>query len=917
MRLGTWLRGMGIAAAIAACGGDDAARPADVPGAKDTIEFVLGPKTKQLTDADLAALQPGADTSQTLRFDASVGAKLARGDVLLGGVSPNTPRGLLRVVTKTTAVDGNVVEVETEQAPLQLAFQKLKVHLERTLDVPFELPPPLAPRSFEIGDTKPIQKFIFNGDDDPNTLEDQLAIDDRYTGKLGVSLDIDFDWGFAEKLLSGLDTFLECSLAVATLGIVGDCPDLDMPVLSATFRAQAMVAAEFDHAGAASAAYGTGKFPIGDKKQLPPITIGPLVFLPEVGFEGETKGRAGSYARFAGKSRAGFDLKITASTETGFDASYPSPEPTFDVTEVTAYLDGHVTTSVGPKLELLAYGAIGPSFSLTFQSDLDVDRTRVADCYRASLGLNANFGFVVRLPWRAIGEFLSGSAEIGEDVAWVARKFGLDKTLVDESVPFNLKTKQVGQGPCTNPPPDMLPPGAPQDDTLANPPFEPWARRYDEPGIHFDYSPFPHHARTRLVPGVDGHLWAPSAPSPTLRRIAIDGRQLSAVRYLAPIPDEDREAPLAVTDVLERADLIHWVLFENGTVARLGPDRALIDAFAIEVPHTDNEDVKLRRGAVRPDGRTALVFGIREISHSSDHRMVVVEMTGDGVIRRARAFGAPTASSDEVQKELFSNGQVLYRKDGSLLFGGDGETGTSDPGGSSRCHVMAMREDGSIAFAQVLSPGSGTCTFGALTVPDNEDIVITGNNGTYFGNQGYTIVLDPNGAPKTSAGFQLGGESEILPLYVSRLSTSGYIVAGQDTLSAARDGHFVARLDAQGVPLSTAGYRTPEGIQVGLLDAYVTKDAGVLFASLADWGDLAAQRETTRFLSGKVFAKNGQVSFNAASGMRMETLEATGNTLTTFATPLPYAFTDVPVKLVPKTPLRAEPLPSPETVFAP
>lgn len=922
---GSWLRttiSTSIVAgsvALAACGGEDVKPAADGAGKNDTIDFVLGPRTKQLSDADLAALQPGADTSQTLRFEAAVGSKLARGDVLLGGVSANTPRGLLRVVTKTTTV-GNLVEVETDQAPLQLAFQKLKVHVERTLDVPFGLPAPLAPKGldFPVGGTVPIQKFIFNGDGDPATLEDQLYIDDRYAGELGVTLDIDFDWGFADAVLAGVEEFLECTVASITFGIVGDCPDLDMPVLSATFQAKAMVSAEFDHAGAAAAAYGTGKFEIGEKQQLDPITIGPLVFLPRVGFEGEMKGRAGSYSRMAGKSRAGFDIKVTASTATGFDASAPSPLPTFDVGEVTAYLDGHVTTSVGPSLEMLAYGAIGPTFGLSFRSDLDVDRTRVADCYRASVGLDANFGFIVRLPWRAIGEFLSGSAEVGEKVEWVANKFGLAKTFVDESVPFELASQQVGQGVCTIPPPGMLPPGAPQDDTLANPPFTQWSRRYDEPGLHFAYSASPTRGRTHLVPGVDGHLWAPSAPSPTLRRMAIDGRQLSATRYLAPIPEEDnREVPLVVVDVLERSDLVKWVLFENGTVARLGPDNALLDAFSIRVPVADGEEANLRRGAVRADGRTALVYGIRDIFNSFDNRMVLVELDPDGVVLRSRSFGAPTQDV-EVQQEFFTNGQALYRADGSLLLGGESKANADE---RMHCTAMSVRDDGTLEFANVFSPGGGECDFGALAVSDNTDVLLTGNDGNIYGNFAYTLVLAANGTPKSASGFTFGKTSLLHPLFVSRVSTSGYLVAGVDSYDVyagqSSDAAFVVRLDAQGAPLSAASHHAPYGIQLGLLDAYVSKDAGVVFAGLADWKDQAEGRELTRFFSGKAFAKDGSLPFNAASGITSVTPATESSAVAITVSPVPYTFADMPIVFTAKMPLRAEALVSPETVFAP
>ncbi|MDF3065012.1 MAG: hypothetical protein K0R38_613 [Polyangiaceae bacterium] len=917
MAISTGLVGMSLI--LGACGGGEAAPAATEGGQDDRIDFVLGPNTKQLSDADLAALQPGADTSQTLTFDASVGSKFSRGDVLLAGVSRNTPRGLLRVVTGTTQV-GDLVEVETEQAPLQLAFQKLNVHVERKLDVPFELPRGLAPQGlgFPVGGTVPIQKFIFNGDGDPATLEDQLYIDDRYAGELGVTLDIDFDWGFAEAVTAGVDEFLECALAAATGGVFGDCPDLDMPVLSATFQAKALVSAEFDHAGAASAAYGTGKLDIGAKQQLDPIEIGPLVFLPRVGFEGQMKGRAGSYARMAGKSRAGFDVKVTASTSTGFDASAPSPMPTFEVSEVTAYLDGHVSTSVGPTLEMLAYGAIGPTFGLTFRSDLDVDRTRVADCYRASVALDANFGFVVRLPWREIGEFFSHSTEVGEQVEWVASKFGLAKTLVDESTPFELGSQQVGQGKCTIPPPDMLPPGAPQDDTLASPPFSQWSNRYDEPGLHFAYSGTPTRARTRLIPGVDGHLWAPSAPSPTLRRLSIDGRQLSATRYLAPIPEEDsREAPLVVVDVLERLDLVKWVLFENGTVARLGPDNALHDAFSIRVPVVDGEEANLRRGAVRADGRAALVYGVRDLFNAFDNRMVLVELNPDGTVLRSRSFGAATEAV-LVQQEFFSNGQALYRADGSLLLGGESRASAAE---NTLCTAMSVADDGDIEFAHALSPGGGECNFGALAVSDNDDILLTGNSGKSYGNYAYTLVLTADGDPKASSGFTFGSSNLLNPLFVTRVSTSGYLVAGiesYDVLAGeTSDAAFVVRLDAEGAALSTASHRAPYGVQLGQLDAYLSKDAGVVFAALADWKDQAEGRELTRFLSGKTFAKDGSLPFNANSGITTATPTAESVSVKLTEGPLPYEFADVPVTFVGNMPLRAEALRSPETVFSP
>lgn len=444
------------------------------PATGDRIDFELGPRTRQLDDADLAALAPGADTSQVLRFHAAVGERFAVGDVLLAGVSPGTPRGLLRVVVATTRV-GDTIELQTEQAPLQLAFLKLDVHVERPLDTPLALPAPLQTQAFALGFLEggqtTVDRFFFNGDEDESSLEDQYAIHDEFTGVLGVTLDIQFEWGFAEDLVAGVDAFAECAAATFTLGVVGDCPDLDMPVLSATFRAQSLLAMRFDHEGAATIPFATGPVAVGEKRQLPAITIGPLVFIPELGFVGEAKGSAGSYMRVAGSSQVGFDVEVTASTETGFDTSAPSPLPQVQIDEVAAFLDGRVETSVGPTLEMLAYGAIGPRFGFAFRSEVDVDRTRAAaDCYRAIVGIDATFGFVIRLPWRAIGEKLSGSTEVGEAVQDVAAYFGLDGDLLNEGRALEIAAEQLEAGACSIPPPEMLPPGAPQDDTLANRP---------------------------------------------------------------------------------------------------------------------------------------------------------------------------------------------------------------------------------------------------------------------------------------------------------------------------------------------------------------------------------------------------------------------------------------------------------------
>jgi hypothetical protein len=281
-------------------------------------------------------------------------------------------------------------------------------------------------------------------------------------------------------------------------------------------------------------------------------------------------------------------------------------------------------------------------------------------------------------------------------------------------------------------------------------------------------------------------------------------------------------------------------------------------------------------------------------------------------------IGEGAEASVDVQQEFFTNGQALYRADGSLLLGGESKANADEV---MHCTAMSVGDDGAIEFANSLSPGGGECDFGALAVSDNSDILLTGNNGNIYGNYAYTLVLTAAGKAKASSGFTFGSSNLLRPLFVTRVSTSGYLVAGiesYDVLAGeTSDAAFLVRLDAQGGPLSTASHHAPYGVQLGQPDAYLSKDAGVVFAGLADWKDQAEGRELTRFLSGKAFAKDGSLPFNADSGFTSVTPTADSIAVKVTVSPLPYEFADVPVTFVAQTPLRAEPLRSPGTGFGP
>ncbi|MBX3227472.1 MAG: hypothetical protein KIT84_14045 [Labilithrix sp.] len=895
------------------CCSDSSSAPAG-DGAADRIDFELGPRTKMLDAAALAALAPGADASQTLTFDEGFGTTLARGDVLLAGVSEKTPKGLLRLVRGTTT-EGGKTRVDTVMVPLQLAFKRLDVHLERRLDTSGTAPAP-PPRTrplakiFEVGGTKQIDELVFDGDNDPGTLENQLRLQNLYEGGVELSFDLRFDWGFVDLIIDGLDKLLKCTV---TFGLAPGCPDLKVPELSVSMEFKAGVATTFDQSGAASIPYKTAKFQIGEGKTFDPIPIGPLVFLPELTFEGHSEGKAGSFSRIAGHSEVGFAVGGTLSTSSGLHLS-AEPKQVFEVSKVEAFLDARTSTSIGPKLKMLAYGAIGPTFGVEFVSELDVDRTRDADCYRASVGIDGTAGFEVRFPWAAIGQKITGSPEIGADVAKVAAIFGLDGTIFSKSKTFEVfPLQQVAAGPCTAPPPGTLPPGIPADDTLANPPFVPWAQRWDEPGHHYKFSAYPHNARARLALAADGNLWAVASPSTVARRFTIDGAQLTAHRFLA--REDDKDVPRALSDVLVRHDLGTWLLFESGDVARLAPNRTLSGAYRYTVPVNGEEVATLRMGVTGPDDRSALVFGIREYGNNFDNAIVIAELAPNGAVERAQRFGYATSSG--VQAEFLRAVRAIYNQAGDLVVAGEDEPGAAQL--DTRCVVFSLKPDGAIGFATKLASTSdnGTCQVGALAEAANGDLLVPASDGHTFANAALTIVLDRAGALRHAASFRLGGESFITPTAILPLPSSGYVVVGSDMRSAGVPGTFLLRLDALGRALDGKVYRAKtEGISLGFVDAFLAKDAGVVFGGLADWGDLAASTDTTRFFAGKAFAKDGALPFNAAADATMTDLGPSAPTITATAAAFAPAAAPVTVTVAPVT-LRMEELPVTATTFAP
>jgi len=216
----------------------------------DQATAIPFPTTKQLATADLAPLAPDPGDGTLVFAPAPAAlANVAVGDVIVAGVSPNTPAGLLRAVLAVER-DGDTVTLRTGQAPIQLAYRKLHARFARALAVPGA-----APASFvgpqAVSATRPFNYLLFDGDGDPSTTNDQIAIDGTLGGGFDFSFMLDVDWGQIDALPDVVTNCIKSFVNVFTGGAPSCSIDSLLPEAKVTFVVQPEVNADANVHGAA------------------------------------------------------------------------------------------------------------------------------------------------------------------------------------------------------------------------------------------------------------------------------------------------------------------------------------------------------------------------------------------------------------------------------------------------------------------------------------------------------------------------------------------------------------------------------------------------------------------------------------------------------------------------------------------
>ena len=244
----------------------------------------------------------------TLRFDKPTAAleALQVGQVVLAGISPTTPQGLLRVVLRVTPEDSGALTVRTAAAPLQVAFKRLHARIADVTD-PFKdgssfLPTDTRPLGRRpqfstggtLGDQQNYDIVVFDGDGNIDTTNDQVRIKTTLGGGFAYNLSIDVDWGAVDALP---DVLTDCLTSAANLleGKPPTCKIDDlMPELKLGLKVDPHLEASVTLSGAATTGY-SKDFDIGTIL-LPPFPVGPLVFQPTADIIATIEGSAS--ARF-------------------------------------------------------------------------------------------------------------------------------------------------------------------------------------------------------------------------------------------------------------------------------------------------------------------------------------------------------------------------------------------------------------------------------------------------------------------------------------------------------------------------------------------------------------------------------------------------------------------------------------------
>ena len=820
----------------------------------DSIQAIAFSNTAMLSAADLASLQPQADVGKLVFATAPDSlANVTRGAIVVAGMSPTTPHGLLRVV-RTVQRDGGALTLTTAHVPIQLAFRTLhmKVAKRSSGDLAGLLAAPSTPGTqtgalLNNTASKTIQKQIvlFDGDGDEKTTDDRVVLDIDMGGTVDYGLTIDFEWGQFDKLPDLVQTCVSSWLDFLDSGQPPDCSlDALLPDAKASYDVVGHLTASAKLAGAAKADFDK-KFPIFPPENLGEIPIGPVVVAPVLEIDGEVEG--GASANFS------VGVHVQGDIPTGVDVSSKHlGAPTLrkpDVKNVkfvpdapSASLAAHAKASVGASLTTTLFNVAGPYAKVGLFAALDAD-TDKHPCWSAHAGIETDIGLKVEPSLPLIGAV----------------------TLFDWSAPpFTAGDLDIAHGECF---PDAnastLPPGAgPDSKHYANPTFAPWSMAYAAPadgaaalvptGDATDW--------TDLRPTIDGRYIVAGSAAQTLFKIAESGALTWAKQYpvegdpnlpyVLRIANTSDAALLAATHTSGAPGIGLMKVSQFGEVF-WHEKLTLEDALACN-PYTQGV-------AAAGGGRTWVAGGC--VEHSQGW---LLRVDDQGAVTDLWTFKDPGGNPLTVTALVAVAGEAVV-------------AGSTTPPGTADDRLFAIRfaPSGTAQFARTyagcalspdLSPTTGIS--GA-----NGDVTLAGSSAGHH--NAFVARLKQDGSVGWQAFPNIGNSvARILVVNaMAELPTTGYVVGGStvDVTAQGADNTpsiAVAGLDGVGGVLWSKRFTlvsptTGQFRAAAFAGVQLTDDGGALVAALAQ-GDAGVAGQIWAM---KLFAKNGEIALDPSKAV--------------------------------------------------
>ncbi|MEY4531234.1 MAG: hypothetical protein RLZZ156_1955 [Deinococcota bacterium] len=851
-----------VLATFVACGGAPTPNPADLQVTPDKLEYTVLPETMQLSNAVVQKISSVSTVNGNLTFTGNPSelSSLEQGSVLLAPSSPQTPKGLLRIVKSKKLENGNLV-LETTVAPIQLAFSSMDIQISRRID---EVGTANTKLLGQFTQTIPFSRELlldyvpYNADNNLQTKNDQMVV----SGGLGVGMvfkfTLSFDWGGKTGIIK------EVAKCIATGGLLCDV-DKIIPELKTGLEFDTFAKASFGIEGAASLPFDTGEKPIceDNKKTCPPINlgtipVGPLVFDVGLDFTGQIDGEASSSIKLAAGMEMGVRASVMASTKTGIDFVPPTPYKKFSLPTVSASLKGRARVRVGPRLSVLLYGVIGPTVGAQFTGEVVADAS-LTPCWKLNLGVSASVGLRLRIPWEKIGfEEIADTLGINLDLS--------------KSKKYDLISQTVLTGTCSAPPIDNIPPGdSPSSQTLLNPTFTPWSKIFNfanpEFEASFEYSYEQGGEWTNLHKTIDGSDVLGSSESPYTLKISPKGSILWTKMFRSEINtqvlglEKYYYPPNAVVSSLDGNILIasspkgRIVPSQPTVLIRASQDGQVLSATQYLI-HPENQAgyTGTRKMIQLPDGT---LYILADANDADNTNVVLLKLNASGTVIWAKTIDIGLDDLPTSLESMSDGGVVVAGYDHKafptssfiIRFGADGSQLWA-----KKAVGCASGQDSNLGITASNKTGSG-------------DLLFVGT-GYYAPTQGVMMQLSPSGVLVQSKIYETG--SSIRNVWftgIQQLATTGFIISAVRERELNQDSLALIGLDSLGgvqwsrsLNIKTLGGES--NVVSAKTSLRLTTDGGIMALGSTPVPTPSGNRNGL-WIS-KIPAKNGEIALNSS-----------------------------------------------------